>query len=1391
MADFTADTVCKDSPTHFVNLSYCLDDVIASWQWDFGDGSPTSSIQWPVHTYTTAGTFNVSLIVTTQLGCISNIVKPVTVHEQPVADFSWNQPGEQTCFISGVATQFTDLSTITGGNLLATWLWDFGDGSYGNTQNPQHQYSYAGTYHVTLTVYDVNGCHNSIIKQVILSAKPIASFNYAISNCDLVCFTDASIGPGSGALTWFWDFGDPASGVQNFSTQQNPCHQYFTPAAQTYSVRLIVANANGCSDTLDIPVIISKPLPDFSTLNPPCQGVATEFHDLSVSAGNFISAWSWDFGDPASLSNTSTVQNPIHIYSGVGTFYVTLTVTNGNGCFSMVGKPVIVSYPPEANWDFDRPNCFPEPTQFRDISHAQGSIPIVSWDWDFGDGSAHATIKDPIHSYALEGTYPVTLTVKNEKGCENYFAKSFYNYRGPVASLTADPVLKCMKEIVYFVDHSTVSFGNIVSWDWDFGDFTTHSNLQNPSHVYASSGTFSVKLVITDERGCSDSIVESVVIKDLPLADFHADTACIGNLTHFTGLTSGANLSWLWDFGEPSSGVFNISSVQNPEHQYDSPGEFFVRLTITDNNSCRKDTVKKVTVVPLPIVNFSHSSPCSGEMVYFTDESIIYQGAISIWKWNFGDGTGDYFGQNPTHIFANPGTYSVTLIIASTGNCPSAAKTKQVVIHAAPIVNFAASSVCVGPVQFTDMTDQNGGTTLISWDWDFGDPLSALNNTSQLRNPIHVFTVSGTYDVTLIVSNTNGCLDTLVSQVVIQPLPGVDFAIGSSCASDTTCFLIDPAITNAGAITSYAWDLDGDGSVDSYLQNPCHVYPNPGIVNVTLTVTDTSGCKNNKVHTVNVKPRPVADFSTAGANCSNDSVQFINSSTCSYGYVTQWIWHFGDGTPDMVVNFPGNPNVSHKYSGPGPFNVKLTVLSSMGCENFKFQTLNLEPSPLPMFNYSESCKSATVQFTDLSSSNGGGLLTSWEWDFGDPGSLANNTSILQNPAHVFANVGIYQVKLMVTSTNGCKNDTTIIVTVKPLPDVDFSWEGSCINQLTQFSVDPVVTNIATTQSYYWTFGDGGTSIQQNPSHPYLNIGNFNVTLAITDTSGCSNRKSHQINIVPSPQAFFSNTGNTCLNDSVAFTNLSTTTFGYIRKWEWDFGNGSPLKVIHFPNNPDVKMRYDLPGTYTVTLTVTNSAGCYHTYSQVVTIIPAPVANFHYADTCANTLVHFTDASFSNGTGNIVSWRWSFGDPGSGIDNISTLRNPTHIFTDGNASYQVRLIVDNFNNCIDTIIKPVFIRSAPPIDYTVDPTCLSELVNFSANPVVMPPAGIANWDWDFGDGYHSTNPGTASHLYMAAGTYQTILTIIDTNGCSSSLTKTENVFSSPVSVFSSYGFSRVY
>jgi PKD repeat protein len=191
----------------------------------------------------------------------------------------------------------------------------------------------------------------------------------------------------------------------------------------------------------------------------------------------------------------------------------------------------------------------------------------------------------------------------------------------PIAGFDYSPVT-CAGQAIQFNDLSQTNGGGILTqWHWNFGDPTSGNNLStipNPTHTFATAGNYTVTLIVQNATGCSDTTVQTVTINPLPLANFHADTACLNNLTHFTDLSlpNALNMiSYTWDFGDGSP----PSNMQNPTHLYLTYGTFTVRLTVVNSNGCTKDTTKQVLVNPLPIPEFSFSSPnCFGAVVHFT-----------------------------------------------------------------------------------------------------------------------------------------------------------------------------------------------------------------------------------------------------------------------------------------------------------------------------------------------------------------------------------------------------------------------------------------------------------------------------------------------------------------------------------------------------------------------------------------------------------------------------------------------------------------------------------------------------------------------------------------------------------------------------------------------------
>jgi gliding motility-associated-like protein len=385
-----------------------------TYTWIFGDASPNSNAQFPPpHTYG-PGNYTVTLIVT-NASCTDTLLYPITF---PPPDVIANFSSVSVCLNN--ATTFTDLSTGA-----TQWSWNFGEPSSGplnlsNLQSPSHTYSNAGTYTVTLITIGSNPqCADTMQIQVIVHPLPTATFN-AASVCvgSTTQFTDQSTISGGNIQTWNWNFGDPNSGPNNISTLQNPSHLF--SSSGTFTVILTVTSDQGCQNSTTFQLVVN-PLPVALLTADDTAGCVTHcmnFTDLStVPTPGVITGWFWDFGD----GNTSTVQNPSHCYTVVGSYTVTLTVTTNAGCTATYVNPNYIDvYPiPTAEFTAD-----PNPTtvlnttiQFTDLS--SGSP--VSWLWDFGDFSPTDNIQHPIHTYPNENTgvftYMVTLTIVNQYGC--------------------------------------------------------------------------------------------------------------------------------------------------------------------------------------------------------------------------------------------------------------------------------------------------------------------------------------------------------------------------------------------------------------------------------------------------------------------------------------------------------------------------------------------------------------------------------------------------------------------------------------------------------------------------------------------------------------------------------------------------------------------------------------------------------------------------------------------------------------------------------------------------------------------------------------------------------------------------------------------------------------
>ncbi len=1380
--------VCLNQTVNFTTDAVTLPPANYTWLWDFGDGTNSTNPGSVSKLYLSVGNYTVTLTLTDTSGCTKSIQHVVSIIPQPIANFSFTSP---SCF--GTAIQFTDLSVVPlpYNDIIVAWDWDFGDGTmpHSTIQNPSHVYSvYSATgWNVILTVTTNRGCSQTKTINVTQIAAPVADFqvtagSYSCVSPQSVHFTDLSQTNGGGNLmTWSWNFGDPASGGSNIDHAQNPFHIYNTSGNKT--VTLVVTNTSSCTDTIIKTITVNAlPAPDF-TFTTPCLGNNTLFTDATNPNSPGILSWAWDFGDG---TGGSPLQNPQHLFLTAGLHPVTLVVVNSNGCTNTITKTVIVNPKPVVDFIQTTPFCQHAQVTFTSQAYVPAGFTsfINSWVWEFNDGTPNQTGPVVVHTFLdVQLSHPVTLIATTSDGCVDSITKIVTGIPAPLADFTYIGI-GCLNQALNFYDNSqTNGGGTITQWAWNFDDPGSGPNntspLKNPTHSFTSTGVHHVTLTVTNANGCSSPKTIDVTINPKPVAAFSAANSCLGNLTVFTDASTsptGTIVTWAWDFGDGGT-----DNIQNPSWLFSTSGIHYVKLTVTNSNGCTDNITIPVEVYPTPVTAFSFTSPtCAGNNVTFTDMSTTGHGYIVRRIWNFGDGIFGYTtSASIVHQYVNGGPYSVILTVKTSDSC-TGTTTIPVNIQFAPIADFSVTnSLCsLSPVQFNDLSQPNGGGALTQWTWTFGDPSSGGNNGSAQENPVHNFSGPGTYWVHMSVSNADGCVGRDSMQVTIFANPVANFTATNACQGNVTTFT-DISTSTAGTIVAWAWTF-GDGG-NSLAQNPTYTYSSGGTFPVTLVVTTSNGCVNTVTKQVQVWTKPNVMFSYTSPTCAGSSVTFTDISTTSHGYVTTRAWDFGDGNTQTA---PG-PSVSHVYTSGGPYQVILTITTSDGCTNSATIPVQIQYNPISGFSWSTSglCVLSLVNFYDNSQQNGGGQITTWAWTFGDPGSGGNNISSQENPTHSFSAAGSFTVHLKVTNASGCYKDSSATVVIAANPTASFTATSACQGNATTFTDNSTGGPIV---SWAWSFGDGSTATNQNPTYTYPNAGIYNVVLVVTTAGGCHGTVTKTVQVYGQPTAQFSFTSQTCASDSVQFTNLSTTAHGSIHDWYWSFGDGSADVHIVFPATPNIKHKFPNGGTFNVNLAITTTDSCKNNIMIPVPVAFEPIANFTNAPgACAAMENQFTDLSQANGGTPIVTWLWNFGDPSTGSNNTSILKNPTHAFSAG-GTFSVNILITNATGCTDTLTKPITVNAAPVPLFTFDTACMASPTQFHDNSTSS--SGTINaWLWNFGDPSSGTlNTSTLqnpTHNYSVSGAYMVTLSVTTTNNCTKDTVKQVNVSPKPVALFS--------
>jgi PKD repeat protein len=558
----------------------------------------------------------------------------------------------------------------------------------------------------------------------------------------------------------------------------------------------------------------------------------------------------------------------------------------------------------------------------------------------------------------------------------------------------------CNKEATQFNDLS-VATNSVVSWTWDFGDGTS-STLQNPEHIYADAGTYTVGLTAWSQTGESAFKSHPVDVKAIPVTNFAADIACQGTSTTFTNTTeiNGLTISnWLWNFGDGQS-----STTQNPApHGYLNAGDYTTELWAFATNGCNSSVQKTVRVGSNPSVEVTADAPltfCEGGSVTLSvanNPSYTYQ-----WKLDGNSLTGANSGSLSA---TQSGIYTV-VVINPVGNCTKTSDPKTITVNpapASPLINASGSSTfCQGDSILLNVQ----GNPAYNYQWKLnGGAVGTNSNQLYAKN-------SGRYILSL--TNASGCSVYSVNYIDVNvssnpTLPSVNISGPTTFCQGSS---VELSVSNTAGY-SYQWENNGAGIPDA--TSVAYLAQNSGVY--SLRITNSSNCSiKTEAVTVSSVTAPAAPIISAGREttfCQGESVDLSVTNNSDYKYE----WKLNGGA--VGTN-------SNQYSARNSGRYTVIVSNSTGCSVSSVNYVDVTLLPLP--------EGSTVNLNGPASFCEGGNVTlsvtpnsnyTYTWRNGA-------TTVSLSPVYTANTTGVYQLEIK--NSSGCLTKTTNVdVTVKPMP----------------------------------------------------------------------------------------------------------------------------------------------------------------------------------------------------------------------------------------------------------------------------------------------------------------------------------------------------------------------
>jgi len=630
VANFTAQNIrCINAPVKYTDASTIGVGSIGKWIWNTDNGSGaytnTSNADQNI-TYPNFGTKDVRLLVESSTGCKSDtfrLANPVFVHTSPKPGFII----PEVCLNDANAV-FTDSTASADGATNFSYQWNFNAGSPAITpgptytpaqltaKNPAVKYNKSAVYSVSLKVtsfgcvdsltssFTVNGANPTPDFEILAPTSLCSNDSVRIKNLSVVDFGDVT------RLEIYWDANDLTKKTIDEAPFLGKVYafrypNFQTPATKNYAITLkaFSGNAASCSKSVSKTAVVNQsPKVSFTTI----PGICNEATPRQITQASF------DNNVPGSFTYSGTGVSATGVFNpataGVGTYPIKYMYTSSViGCKDSASRSITVWPSPTAKWGAGLPSCEKNNLVFTDSSVANYSN-IITWAWDFGDATTSSKTSGAVFSKIFDTTktYTVSLKVTTDSGCVSVLNTQLVKVNPLPKPAFSLPSICLPDGNGTFTNSSSIVDGSEASFKyvWTFGNpnNSTGSTSKDPTHKYSAVGPVNVKLIVTSNNNCIDSLTQVLnTIYPQPKAAFtiSPDSICMGDVVNFTdqsvGITSPIN-KWVWDLGQSDA-----SSVQNPNKRFRDSGIFTIKLFGFNGQNCVSDTISKtVTSFPYP-----------------------------------------------------------------------------------------------------------------------------------------------------------------------------------------------------------------------------------------------------------------------------------------------------------------------------------------------------------------------------------------------------------------------------------------------------------------------------------------------------------------------------------------------------------------------------------------------------------------------------------------------------------------------------------------------------------------------------------------------------------------------------------------------------------------------